>query len=122
MPVVMRWVLEDHLCRGCGGRILRCVAGQGPSPGGNPLFKCADCGKASTAMGPDVLCWCGFSHRGNHHMTVYQCVPFSILKAMPDKAQALTNSFRACGCEPGRSEVGIMLEKEYREALRATGS
>lgn len=112
-----RWVLENHLCRSCGGRILRCVAGQGPSAGGNPLWKCADCGKAMTGMGAAVLCWCGFSMRGNR-ATAYTCVPFSLIKEKPDIAQALINSFRACGCEPDRGEVGIMLEKEYRAALQ----
>ena len=38
------WAIEDHLCRSCGGRILRCVKGNGMTPGGNPLYKCADCG------------------------------------------------------------------------------
>lgn len=30
------WVLADHLCSACGGRILKCVKGMGMTPGGNP--------------------------------------------------------------------------------------
>lgn len=37
------WALTDHLCRDCGGRVLRCVTGNGITPGGNPIYKCADC-------------------------------------------------------------------------------
>ncbi len=105
----LHWVLEDHLCRACGGRILRCVKGQGATPGGNPLFKCADCGTCTSGSGADALCWCGFSHRGNR-TTAYVCRPFSILKTRPE----LEAAFRACGCDPRRGEVGIMLEEDLR--------
>lgn len=100
--------------------MLRCTSGAGPSPGGNPLFKCADCGTAQTGMGPEKLCWCGFHHR-NQSLTAYTCVPFSIIEQKPEAKQALINAFRSCGCEPGRSEVGIMLEKDYRAAFLANG-
>lgn len=106
------WVLIDHLCRACGGRMLRCATGQGMTPGGNPLFKCADCGKAASAMGPEVLCWCGFHHRLNHNATAYVCVPFSALETRPE----LLDAFKACGIDPKRGgEVGIMLEKDFRQ-------
>lgn len=107
------WKLEDHLCRSCGGRILRCVTGNGMTPGGNPLFKCADCGECISGISPDVLCWCGFHHR-NQHAKAYKCVPFSILKERPE----LLNAFRSCGCEPGRSEVGIMLKSSFHKTER----
>ena len=32
----LTWALEDHLCRSCGGRILRSVSGAGMTPGGDP--------------------------------------------------------------------------------------
>lgn len=99
------WAIEDHLCKDCGGRILRCVSGGGPTGGGNPIFKCADCGKSTSGMMPDVLCWCGFHHRGNHHLSGYHCLPFSILETRPE----LRNDFLACGCDPKRGEVGIVL-------------
>jgi hypothetical protein len=79
------------------------------TPGGNPVWKCADCGRQVSDMMPAALCWCGFSHRAQH-ATAYVCVPFSILKERP----GLLAAFRACGCEPGRTEVGIMLERDLR--------
>jgi len=103
------WTIEDHLCRSCGGRILRCATGNGMTPGGNPVFKCADCGKSTAAMGPDALCWCGFSHRLNN-ATAYVCKPFSILAEHPQLASA----FAACGSDPKRGEVGVMLERDWR--------
>ncbi len=107
----MTWALTDHLCKGCGGRVLRCVSGGGMSPGGNPFWKCADCGKSAAAMGPEVLCWCGFSHRHNHNATAYVCQPFSVLKERPE----LLEAFQACGCDPKRGgEVGVMLERDFR--------
>jgi hypothetical protein len=106
--VEQHWVLEDHLCRSCGGRILRCVKGNGLTPGGNPIFKCADCGRATAAMGPDALCWCGFAHR-NQTPYAYMCMPFSILEAQP----YLKDAFAACGCSPDRGEVGILLASDY---------
>ena len=107
MPRIQTWALEDHLCRSCGGRVLRCVSGNGATPGGNPIYKCADCGAASASMGPSAICWCGFSHR-SQSATAYRCVPFSILAERP----GLRAAFAACGCDPGRSEVGIMLERD----------
>lgn len=105
------WRLTNHLCRGCGGRILRCVSGGGVTGGGNPIWKCADCGKEAAAMKPDAMCWCGMSHKHNHNSTAYVCVSFSILKTRPELLQA----FLACGCDPLRGgEVGIMLERAYR--------
>ena len=101
------WALEDHLCRTCGGRVLRCVSGNGMTPGGNPIYRCADCGSASASMGAGAICWCGFAHR-SQNATAYRCVPFSILAERPD----LRNAFAACGCDPGRGEVGIMLERD----------
>lgn len=107
MKETRRWVLEDHLCRVCGGRILRCVSGNGATGGGNPVFKCADCGASCAAMGPEVLCWCGFSHR-RQSVTAYQCLPFSVLTERPN----LGSAFAACGCDPKRGEVGIVLTKD----------
>lgn len=85
------------------------------TPGGNPIYKCADCGKASADMGPQCICWCGFSHR-HQNLSAYRCLPFSAIKEHPK----LLNAFRACGCEPDRGEVGIVLERDYDAALRAS--
>ena len=110
MSRLMTWSIEDHLCRACGGRILQCASGGGPTGGGNPIYKCADCGVSTSSMGPSSLCWCGFSHRHNHHMAVYVCRPFSVLEKHPE----LRDAFLACGCDPSRGEVGIMLENDLR--------
>lgn len=106
----MTWAIEDHLCRHCGGRVLRCVTGGGPTGGGNPIFRCADCGRGASSIGPDVICWCGFAHRNNHD-GAYQCLPFSAIKDRPE----LANAFRACGCEPhDRDGVGIVLSRDFK--------
>lgn len=109
-----RWILEDHLCKACGGRILQCVAGNGPTGGGNPIFKCADCGRAAAAMGPEALCWCGFAHRNQYGNNAYVCLPFSVLEELPQ----LKNAFLSCGFDPhsGNGEVGIVLKEDLRKA------
>ena len=107
-----KYELTDHLCRYCGGRVLQCI-NTGPSPGGNPEFRCADCGKSSYGLGPDCICWCGFKHR-NQTESAYKCLPFSILKEHPD----LRKCFLACGCDPERNEVGIVLEKDYFKYIK----
>lgn len=101
------WALENHLCRSCGGRVLRSVSGAGPTGGGNPVFKCADCGTSASDFGPNCICWCGFAHR-NQNDNPYECLPYSILEHHPE----LANAFRACGCDPERGEVGIILSKD----------
>ena len=104
------WTITDHLCRDCGGRILKCATNSGPTGGGNPLFHCANCGAYKSGMTESVLCWCGFSHRLNHGTTAYLCLPFSIIETKPE----IEPLFRACGCDPKRGEVGIVLESQYR--------
>lgn len=111
------WVLEDHVCRSCGGRILRSASGAGPTPGGNPVFMCSDCEKATSAMGPDALCWCGFSHRRMHPATAYKCLHTSLVNDYPRLAEA----FRSCGCDPARGGVGVVLEEDYISAVRPAG-
>lgn len=107
------WKLVDHLCSSCGGRILMSVAGAGMTPGGNPIYRCADCGKSAASMGPQEICWCGFSHRGQN-ATAYMCLPYSILNDNP----LLITAFKACGCDPERGgDVGIMLEVDFRKYM-----
>jgi hypothetical protein len=108
------WKLTDPLCKGCGGRILQSVSGVGMSPGGDPLWKCADCGKATTGRGPETLCWCGFAHRHNFSVTPYVCKSYKILDTYPH----LIDAFLACGCDPKRGgEVGVMLEERWRAGV-----
>lgn len=109
MAVRQAWELENHLCRSCGGRILRCIRGNGITGGGNPIYRCADCSANAAAMGPEVICWCGFHHK-RQNISAYVCVPYSILKDKP----YLLSAFRSCGCDPEKGgDVGIMLEKDY---------
>jgi hypothetical protein len=110
------WILEDHLCRKCGGRILRCVTGSGMTPGGNPFYRCADCGFSGWGIDPSCVCWCGFNHRFNSNTFAYRCLPFSWIvgnELSEKQKRKLTAAFRNCGCDPERGEVGIILEAEY---------
>lgn len=108
----MTWTIEDHLCRSCGGRILRSATGAGMTPGGNPIYKCTICGKSKASMSPDELCYCGLSFK-NQHLTEYRCLPFSIIEEYPK----MKDAFLACGCDPTRGEVGIVLKKNMYEAM-----
>ena len=73
--------------------------------GGNPITKCADCGRASANMGPD--CWCEMAMRSGEP-GAYQCVPLHNVE--PWIVQAARN----CGCDPERSEVGIALVSDLQ--------
>lgn len=110
---MITWALEDHLCRSCGGRILRSVSGVGVTPGGDPIFRCASCGKQACGMSPHAICWCGFSHK-NNNSEPYRCLPFSVLDEHPE----LLRCFRACGCDPKNGEVGIVTNQDAREAMK----
>lgn len=99
------WTLADHLCRDCGGRILQSATGAGMTPGGNPIYRCADCGVSCCGMTPNGICWCGYHPRQNHGSRVYQCLPFSILEERP----GLRVAFAQCGHDPTRGEVGVVL-------------
>lgn len=110
------WTLEDHLCRNCSGRMLKGASGFGPTGGGNPVFKCADCGVGGAEMGPTRFCWCGFHFKGQEHMEgTYMCLPFSILNQHP----SLREAFMSCGSDPDSKKalIGIVTTKQYREAL-----
>lgn len=106
------WLFTDHVCRDCGGRILRCATGGGMSPGGNPLYRCADCGNARSDGGPQGVCWCGYETRANSEHA-YQCLSF--FGASDAELAALAE----CGCRPGRQEVGIVLRASLARARAA---
>lgn len=119
----MTWALTDHLCKWCGGRVLRCVSGGGPTGGGNPIWKCADCGKAAAAMGPEVLCWCGFSHKHNHTATAYVCQPFTVLETKPELlADVVDHDFAYVGGEASTEDPRSLYNrvKRGREVLAGT--
>lgn len=39
---IRTWTIEDHLCRKCGGKILRCATGTGMSSGRESMYRCAE--------------------------------------------------------------------------------
>lgn len=94
------FILTDHMCRHCGGRILQ-QANSGPTGGGNPIFRCADYGKAGASMSPGNLCWCGFHFKGQVERP-YLCKPFK-------GNEHLELEFAKCGCfNNGNHEIGII--------------
>jgi hypothetical protein len=95
------WTITDHMCRECGGRVLQQESGGRPSGGGNPLYRCADCGVGACGMGPSVICWCGFRHRGQTEQA-YMCLPFK-------GNESLLPAMARCGCVPGKHEIGVVL-------------
>lgn len=102
------WSLEPHVCRGCGGRIVRRATGPSAvTPGGNPIYACADCGIRGSGFGPSFICWCGMAMRGGN-AGAYRCV--ALRGADPHVVQAARN----CGCDPERTEIGIALESDLQ--------
>lgn len=109
------WSLTDHMCRTCGGRVLQSASGVGATGGGNPLFRCADCGVCTSGMGPNCLCYCGFEHRRASTQTnAYRCV--RVDKGKEDKA--MRAALLSCGfdCDRPRSEIGVFNPDYYRLA------
>lgn len=109
------WTLTDHACRGCGGRVLQSASGVATA-GGNPVFRCADCGAGSSGMGPDCVCWCGFQHRRDSTgARPYACI--RLAAAVAD--DALRRAVLAHGFDPDRPrcEVGIYSPDHLREIL-----
>lgn len=52
--------MTDHICRFCGtGRVLQ-QTNSGPTGGGNPVYRCSQCEKASASIGPNAICYCNF--------------------------------------------------------------
>lgn len=113
--------LEDHICRCCGGRVVRQLAGSGPTGGGNPVYSCSLCGKGAASMGPDVVCWCGYRHRGQGSFG-YLCVPTRTVKDLRDAGEAdqadeLEREFRGCGIDPTTTLIGIVTDGGYQRVL-----
>ena len=107
------WIPIDHLCRKCGGRILECVKGAGPTAGGNPIYRCASCAEVGCGMGPDGICWCGHRHRGQG-VRAYRCYPFSVLKDRPE----ILNLFLEQGHNPkSGQEVGFVSVQRLEKTL-----
>lgn len=65
-----RFVMTDHICRDCQGRIMIQTSAGGPTGGGNPIYRCSGCENGGAMIGPEVLCWCGQRPYG-----VFRCHP-----------------------------------------------
>lgn len=96
--------ITDHLCRRCGGRVLQQVGG-GPSGGGNPAFRCADCGARATGMGPECVCWCGYTHMGYAEQP-YMCLAY-------DGNDHLDVAFSKNGFRMHHGEVGAIPTADF---------
>lgn len=96
-----RYVLTPHVCKECNGRILQQVSPPVATGGGNPLFRCADCGKAASGMFPKAICYCGF-HFSNQPEGAYRCVPFADNEHLREEL-AITGYSRF-----GTSEIGVV--------------
>lgn len=54
-----RYVLVDHICRYCRGRIAMKTSPGGASGGGNATYICTLCEIEVAWTGPNALCLCG---------------------------------------------------------------
>jgi hypothetical protein len=109
------WRPTDHACRECGGRVVQ-VTNAGPTGGGNPLWRCADCGIGSADTGPSCLCFCGFRHKGQD-VPVYMCV--RVDRAKYDSAMKLAlmrNGYDVEGPRRLKSEIAVIGEDSLRWA------
>lgn len=52
-PQKQYWEVTDYFCKACDVPILKCVAGQGMTPGGNPVFKHLCCDRQYSDFKPD---------------------------------------------------------------------
>lgn len=51
------WVIQDHICRKCFGRILSC------EHEGQTHFKCSNCGYETTGTDVSAICCCGIKYK-----------------------------------------------------------
>lgn len=113
----LRWVLTDHACRNCGGRVMQ-SASNVVTGGGNPLYQCADCEQGGAGTGPSVICWCGYNQRGNWGDYPYTCVHMDEAK----KSRALYYALTANGFNPDSQKtrvgcVSVDSVRRYQERL-----
>ena len=109
------WEITDHICRKCGGRILRSVSGAGVTPGGNSIHRCADCGASTTRMGPGDVCWCDFKMRGQTY-PAYRCVSVSWADGDDHRMDLLR---RSGYCDSDSRQVVPVLRKDLSDLMRA---
>lgn len=112
-----RWMPTDHACRECGGRVVQ-VTNAGPTGGGNPVYRCADCGNSSSGMSTDCICWCGFAHKGQNE-NPHRCVNVETARKDPVFKLALQQAGYLNETHPERGakfEVCVITDSGLRRA------
>jgi len=51
--------LEDHICRGCFGRIASRPGDRPEDALGSRIYRCTNCGQVESGHQPSVICACG---------------------------------------------------------------
>ncbi len=65
----LRWVVADHICRACFGRVMTRTTFDR-----RKVYRCSNCELEATGEGPQCLCCCGIKMRGTRDAGV-RCVP-----------------------------------------------
>lgn len=107
------WAPADHVCRFCGSRIM-VRRSKGLSVG--DVYKCFTCGKAGRQHSD--VCWCGQRFRGSGNDLVYRCLSTRVMEEHPEVRELFEQAFRACGVDPDRVEVGVVLLRDYNLIMR----
>lgn len=112
--MIHEYVLTDHICKDCAGRILKQKT-PGVSPGGNPIFRCADCGIEGSSPDSKSICWCGNFLKGQERKQTYKCLPLTLADTIP----GLSQLFAANGFNVKKkiTEIGIVLYQDYKDLL-----
>lgn len=110
MDTTKTYAITDHACRYCNGRVLRVLTGAGMTPGGNPMWECADCGKKKAGFDASVICWCGATWRNGVDMGM-RCW------RTDDPRSEVIQALRLCGVATESSVIGIVKEEALVDAL-----
>lgn len=98
-----RYLLVDHICKSCGGRVAMQVSPSVVTGGGNPMFACTGCEQEASGSDPRAICWCGDAYNYGESKRVYTCY------RIPDKQTATPEEIRALG------ETGFPVSKRLRQ-------
>jgi hypothetical protein len=104
------YMLTDHACRNCGGRIL---LGSRRGAGGAMVGECYICADCEQTHFGDVsgLCWCGFGQR-HQQLGEYLCMRLDRAIAEP----WLRDAMRHSGVDPDSKKIKVAMVS--REAAR----
>jgi hypothetical protein len=104
------YMLTDHACRNCGGRILLGPRGGAGGAMVGENYICADC--EQTHFGNvSGLCWCGFGQR-HQQPGAYLCMRLDRAIAEPWLGDAMGHS----GVDPDSKKIKVAMVS--REAAR----